>query len=125
LGGARHTGLHRSVVGGALALSLTSILQLEALIAILWLERGTLRKLITWRELTTISLIRWISLLVALLEASALTSVASRSLSLEPLPFSIHLLALIVNHNSVIHQCLIIGVSIEHQLQLQTIIQTL
>jgi hypothetical protein len=103
VGGARCTSLHRSVVGGALALSLTSILLSGALIAIMRLEWRTLRKLIMWRELTTIPLIRWISLLVALLKSSALMSVASRGLSLEPLPFSIHIFALVVNHNRAIH----------------------
>jgi hypothetical protein len=43
-----------------------------------------------------------------LLKTSALASVASRYLSLKPLPFGIHLLALVIHYNSVIHQCLII-----------------
>jgi hypothetical protein len=42
VGGARRIVLHRSVVGGALALSLASILLLWALVAILRLEQGTL-----------------------------------------------------------------------------------
>jgi hypothetical protein len=41
--------------------------------------------------------------LIALLETSALVSVASRNLSLKPLPFGIHLLALVIHHNSAIH----------------------
>jgi hypothetical protein len=118
VGGARHTVLHRSVVGGALVLSLASILLLWALVAILRLKRGTLQKLIAGRELTTIPLTRWIPLLITLLETSTLTSVATRGLSLKPFPLGIHLLAPVVHHNCAIHKHLKIGVSIGHQLQL-------
>jgi hypothetical protein len=38
-----------------------------------------------------------------LLKTSALASVVSIYLSLNSLPFSIHLLALIIHHNSAIH----------------------
>jgi ABC-type amino acid transport system permease subunit len=103
----RDTSLHWGVVGGTLALILVPILLLGMLTAILRLVRRTLQKLITWRKLTTVSLVRriplLITLLIALLETSALASVASRYLSLKPLPFGIHLLALVVHHNSAIH----------------------
>jgi hypothetical protein len=87
----------------------------------------TLLELITLRVLTTVPLTRWplVPLLIALLKANALTSISSRGLSLKPLPFSIHLLALTVNHNSVIHEPLEVGVCIGHQQKLKTIIQTL
>jgi primosomal replication protein N len=38
-----------------------------------------------------------------LLKTSALASVVSRYLSLKRLPFGIHLLALVIHHNSTIH----------------------
>jgi hypothetical protein len=87
----------------------------------------TLLELITLRVLTMVPLTQWpmVPLLIALLKASALTSITSKGLSLKPLPFSIHLLVLIVNHNSVIHKHLEVGVCIGHQLELETIIQTL
>jgi hypothetical protein len=118
VGGARRTVLHRSVVGGALTLSLASILLLGALVAILRLKQGTLRKLIARRELTMIPVTRWVPLLITLLETSTLTSVATRGLSLKPFPLSIHLLALVVHHNCAIHKRLKIRISIRHQLQL-------
>jgi len=61
----------------------------------------------------------------ALLRIGAWTSIASRGLSLNPPLLSLHLLALIVNHNSVIHERLEVGVCIGHKLELETIIQTL
>jgi hypothetical protein len=112
--GARSTILHKSVVGGALALTLTSILLLWALVAILRLKRGTLRKLITGRELPMIPLTRWIPLPITLLETSSLTSVATRGLSLKPFPLGIHFLALVVHHNGPIHKRLKIGIGVGH-----------
>jgi hypothetical protein len=88
------------------------------LVAILRLKRGMLWKLITGRELTMIPLTRWIPLLITLLETSTLMCVAIRGLSMKPLPFGIHLLALVVHHNCAIHKRLKIGVGIGHQLQL-------
>jgi hypothetical protein len=49
--------------------------------------------------------------------------VASRSLPLELPLLSVHLLALIVDYNSMIHKFLKAGVDIGHQLQVETIIQ--
>ena len=46
------------------------------------------------------------------------------SLSLKPPPLGLHLLTIVVNNNSAIHQRLKIGVGIGHKLELQTIIQT-
>jgi len=79
------------------------------------------------RVLTTIPLIGWslVPLLETLLRIGARTSIASRGLSLKPPLLGLHLFALIINNNSVIHQCLEIGVCIGHKLELQTIIQTL
>ena len=77
--------------------------------------------------LTTIPLIRWslVPLLEALLRIGALTSIASRGLSLKPPLLGLHLRALVVNNNGTIHQRLKIGVCIRHKLELHTIIQTL
>jgi hypothetical protein len=129
IGGARHTVLHRCIVAIPWTCHLIAILLLRALItillraliAILLLVRGTLLIQIT------IPLTRWslVPRLIALLKASALTSITSRGLSLKPLPFSIHLLVLIVNHNSTNHERLEVGVRVGHQLELETIIQTL
>jgi hypothetical protein len=63
--------------------------------------------------------------LVNLLETSTRTNVTTRSLSLKPFPLGIHLLALVVHHDSAVHKRLKIGISIGHQLQLQSIIQSL
>jgi hypothetical protein len=54
-------------------------------------------------EVAMIPLARRIPLLIALLKTSALASVVSRYLSLKPLPFGIHLLALVIHHNRAIH----------------------
>ena len=51
--------------------------------------------------------------------------VASRSLPLKPSLLGFHLLALIVNHNSAIHQGLEIRVGVGHELELETIVQPL
>ena len=60
-----------------------------------------------------------------LLRVGAWMSIASKGLSLKPPLLGLHLLALVVDNNSVIHQCLKIGVCIGYKLELQTIIQTL
>ena len=77
--------------------------------------------------LTTIPLIRWslVPLLEALLRVGAWMSITPRGLSLKPPLLSLHLFALVVNNNSMIHQRLEIGVCIGYKLDLQTIIQTL
>ena len=70
--------------------------------------------------LNAIPLIRWslVPLLEALLRIGAWTSIASRGLSLKPPLLGLHLFALIINNNGVIHQRLEIGVCIEHKLEL-------
>ena len=120
VGGDRCTGLHGGVVGCSLSWCLLTTLLLRTLIAILLLVR------IALRVLTMIPLIRWSlePLLKTLLRVGARTSITSRGLSLKPPLLGLHLLALIVNNNSVIHQRLKIGVCIGHKLELQTIIQT-
>ena len=121
VGGARCTGLHGSVVGRSLSWCLLTTLLLGMLIAILLLVRVALR------VLTTIPLIGWslVPLLEALLRVGARTSIAPRGLSLKPPLLGLQLFALIVNNNSVIHQCLAIRACIGHKLELQTIIQPL
>jgi hypothetical protein len=57
-------------------------------------------------------------LLITLLKTSTRTSVTIRSLSLKPFPLGIHLLALVVHHDSAVHKRLKVGISIGHQLQL-------
>jgi hypothetical protein len=114
VGGIRNTSLHGSVVGRALTLRLIPILLVRALVDILWLVRGTLQDLIVCRELSTIPLTRWVPLLITLLETSMLMSVASRCLSLKPFSLGIHLLVLVIHHNSAIHKRLEIGIGIRH-----------
>jgi hypothetical protein len=114
VGGIRNTSLHGSVVGRAQTLRLIPTLLLRALVDILWLIWGTLRKLIACQKLSTIPLTRWIPLLITLLETSSWMSVATRGLSLKSLPLGIHLLALVVHHNCAIHKRLKIGIGIGH-----------
>ena len=75
-------------------------------------------------EWSMVPLIRWalVPLLKTLMWVSIVASVASRGLSLKSPLLGIHLLALIVNHNSVVHECLEVGVGAGHKLQLETII---
>ena len=115
---ARGTGLHESVVRCSLSWCLLATLLLGTLIAILLLIRVTLR------VLTMIPLIGWslVPLLEALLRVGVRTSITPRGLSLKPPLLGLHLLTLIVNNNSAIHQCLKIGVCIGHKLELQTVI---
>jgi hypothetical protein len=56
--------------------------------------------------------------LIILLKTSTRTSVTTRSVSLKPFSLGIHLLVLVVHHNSAVHKRLKIGISIGHQLQL-------
>jgi len=118
VGGIGSTGLHWSIIGRTLALRLIPILLRRALVTILRLEWGTLRELIAKRDLTAIPLTRRRPLLITLLETSTRTSVTIRSLSLKPFPLGIHLLALVVHHDSAVHKRLKIRISIGHQLQL-------
>jgi hypothetical protein len=67
---------------------------------------------------TTIPLTRRRPLLITLLKTNTQTSVTTRSLSLKPFPLGIHLLALVIHHDSAVHKRLKIGISIGHQLQL-------
>ena len=121
VGSARGTGLHGSVVRRSLSWCLLDTLLLGTLISILLLVRWTLLVLVA------IPLIRWslVPLLEALLRIGAWTSITPRGLSLKPPLLGLHVLALIANNNSVIHQHLKIGICIGHKLELQTIIQTL
>jgi hypothetical protein len=118
VGGIGSTGLHWSIIERTLTLRLIPTLLRRALVTILWLEWGTLRELIVERDLTTIPLTRRRPLLITLLETSTQTSVTTRSLSLKPFPLGIHLLALVIHHDSVVHKRLKVGISIRHQLQL-------
>jgi hypothetical protein len=43
-------------------------------------------------------------LLITLLETSTRTSVTTEGLSLKPFPLGIHLLALVIHHDSVVHK---------------------
>ena len=120
IGVARCTGLHGSVVRRSLSWCLLTTLLLGTLIAILLLVRWTLLVRIALRILTTIPLIGWslVPLLEAFLRVGVQTSIASRGLSLKPSLLGLHLFALIVNNNSVIHQRLEIRVCIGHKLEL-------
>ena len=128
--------LARSIVGHSLAWCLVADLLLGALlilVAILLL--GTLLVLVivllvvleTLRKLTTVPLIRWslTALRESLLRICTWASVAARRLPLELSLLCIHLLALVVDDNSAVHQFLETRVGVAHQLQLQSIIQTL
>jgi hypothetical protein len=90
----------------------------RAWVAILRLEWGMLRELTVERDLTMIPLTRRRPLLITLLETSTRTSVTTEGLSLKPFPLGIHLLALVIHHDSTVHKRLKLGISIRHQLQL-------
>ena len=107
-GGTRCTGLHGSVVRCSLSWCLLATLLLGVLISILLLV------LVALRVLTMIPLIGWSlePLLEAMLRVGARTSITSRGLSLKPPLLGLHLLALVVNNNSTIHQRLKVGVGI-------------
>jgi len=99
------------------------LVSLLLILLVLWV----LLELITLRILTMVPFSRWslVPLLEALLRVGVLTSIASSGPSLHSLPLSIHLLALAINHNNMVHKRLVIGVCNGHQLELETIIQTL
>jgi hypothetical protein len=112
VGGIGNTSHHGSIIGRALMLSLIPTLLWRVLVAILWLEWGTLQELIAKRDLTMIPLTRRWPLLITLLETSTRTSVTTGGLSLKPFPLGIHLLALVIHHDSAVHKRLKIGISI-------------
>jgi hypothetical protein len=118
IGGIGSTSLHGSIIGRTLTLRLIPTVLQRALVAILRLEWGTLRELIAERDLTMIPLTKRRPLLITLLETSTRTCVTTRSLSLKSFPLGIHLLALVIHHDSAVHKRLKIGISIRHQLQL-------
>ena len=105
VGSARGTGLHGSVVGCSLAWCQLTTLLLGTLIAILLLIRWALMVRIALRILTMIPLIGWslVPLLEALLRVGVWMSIASRGLSLKPPRLGLHLFALVVNNNSLVH----------------------
>jgi len=128
--------LARSIVGHSLAWCLVADLLLGALltlIAILLL--GMLLVLVAvllvvlraLRKLTTAPLTWWplIALRESLLRVCTRASVAARGLSLELSLLCVHLLALVVDDNSAVHQFLETRIGVAHQLQLQSIIQAL
>ena len=121
------TTFHRSIVGHSLACCRIAGLLRGTLIPKLLLVLRALLELVLLRVLTTVSLVSWslIPLLETLLGISTWVSVASRSLPLEPSLLSFHLLALIINHDCAIHQRLEVRISIRHQLELQSIIESL
>ena len=120
------TTLHRSIVGRSLACCQIASLLRGMLITILLLVLRALLELTTLRILTTVSLVRWslIPLLKTLLGISTWVGVASRSLPLKPPLLGFHLFALIVDHNSAVHQRLKVRVGVGHQLELQAIIKS-
>ena len=123
-----HCCLHRSIVGHIRTWCLGVSLLLGSLITKLLLVLGTLLVLVlvARRVLALIPLTRGplVPGRKALLRKHVCTSFAARCLPLNLPLLSIHLFALIVNHNSVVHKFLEAGVNIGHQLQLQAIIQS-
>ena len=99
------TTLHWSIVGHSLACCRIAGLLRGALITILLLVLRALLELVTLR-MTTVSLVKGslIPLLKTLLGIGTWAGVASRSLPLNPPLLGFHLFALIVNHNSAVHQ---------------------
>ena len=124
---ARGTGLHGSVVRRSPSWCLLATLLLGTLIAMLLLVQWMLLIRVALRVLTMIPLIGWslVPLLEALLRVGARIGITSRGLSLKHPLLSLHLFALVVNNNGMIHQRLEIRECIEHKLELQTVIQTL
>ena len=119
------TTLHRSIIGHSLACCRIAGLLRGTLISKLLLVLRALLELVTLRILTTASLVRWslIPLLKTLLGIGTRAGVASRSLPLNSPLLGFHLFALIVNHNSAVHQGLKVRVGVGHQLELQSIIK--
>jgi len=125
--------LARSIVGHSLAWCLVVDLLLEALLTlIVILLLGMLLVLMAvllvvlraLRKLTTVPLIRWplIALRESLLRICTWASVAARRLLLELPLLRVHLLAIVVEDNSAVHQFLETRIGVAHQLQLQSII---
>ncbi len=114
------TTLHRSIVGHSLACCWIAGLLWGTLIIELLLVLRALLELVTLRILTTVSLMSWslIPLLETLLGKSTWACVASRSLPLKYSLLGFHLFALIVNHDSAVHQRLKVRVGVGHQLEL-------
>ena len=100
------TTLHRSIVGHSLVWCQIAGLLLGMLITKLLLVLRALLELVMLKILTMVSLVRWslISLLKTLLGIGMWAGVASRSLPVKPPLLGFHLFALIVNHNSAVHQ---------------------
>ena len=120
-GSARGTSLHGSVVRRSLSWCLLTTLLLRTLIGILLLV------LVALGVLAMIPLI-WLvyeTSVGSLLMIGVRMSITPRGLSLKPPLFGLHLLALVVNNNSMIHQHQKVEVCIGHKLELHTIIQTL
>ena len=119
--------LARSIVGHSLAwclvadlllgvlLTLIAILLLGMLLVLVAVLLVVLRVL---RKLTTVLLIRWslIALRESLLRIRTWASVAARRLPLELPLLRVHLLALVVDDNSAIHQFLETRIGVAHQL---------
>ena len=123
--------LARSIVGHSLAWCLVADLLLGALLTLITiLLLGTLLVLVavlmlvlrTLRKLTTVPLIRWslVALRESLLRVCTWMSVASRRLPLELPLLRVHLLALVFDDNSAVHQFLETGIGVAYQLQLQS-----
>jgi len=128
--------LARSIVGHSLTWCLVAGLLLGALLTLISiLLLGTLLVLVavllvilrTLWELITVPLIRWslIALRESLLRIHTWASVAAQRLPLELSLLCVHLLALVVDDNSAVHQFLETRLGVAYQLQLQSIIQTL
>jgi hypothetical protein len=77
--------------------------------------------------LASVPLVGWplVSLWKTLLWESSQASVATRCLSLELPLLEFHFLMLVIYHNGTIHQFLETGILVGHQLQLESIIQSL
>jgi hypothetical protein len=93
---------------------------------LLWILR-TLLVRVSLGILTSVPLVGWplVSLWKTLLWESSRASVATRRLSLELPLLKVHFLTLVIYHNSTIHQFLETGILVGHQLQLESIIQSL
>jgi len=128
--------LARSIVGHSLACCLVARLLLGALLTLISvLLLGTLLVLVavllvvlrTLWKLTTVPLIWWplVPLRESLLRVCTWASVAARRLPLELSLLCVHHLMLVVDDNSTVHQFLETTVGVAHQLELQSIIQSL
>jgi hypothetical protein len=93
---------------------------------LLWML-GTLLVRVSLGVLTSVPLVGWplVSLWETLLWKSSRASVATRRLSLELPLLEVHFLTLVIYHYGPIHQFLETGILVGHQLQLESIIQSL